>query len=94
MRVIDWGGSIAPRLPGGAGRRRGCLIRLPSGGQIGGQNSDSAHKSLIYIDDVAEDASAMSLFLVLFHGSQDLRQAIGTVTDVLSDFQLVSEFTS
>lgn len=36
----------------------------------------------------------MSLFLVLFHCSQDLRQAIGTVTNVLSDFQLVSEFTS
>ena len=90
--VIDWGGSITPRLPGGAGRRRGCLIRLPTGGQIGGQNRNNVHNSLIYIDHTAEDSSAISLFLVLFHCGQDLRQAIGAVTNVLSDFQFVSEF--
>lgn len=46
------------------------------------------------MDDVAEECSATLLFLVLFHCRQDLRQAIGTVTNVLSDFKLVSEFTS
>lgn len=41
---------------------------------------------------MAEDSSAILLFFVLFHCGQDLSQAIGAVTDVLSDFQFVSEF--
>ena len=69
-----------------------CLIRLPRGGQIGGQNRSNAHNSLIYMNYLAEECSAISLFLVLFHCGQDLRQAIGAVTNVLSDFQFVSEF--
>lgn len=43
---------------------------------------------------MAEECSAISLFLVLFHCRQDLRQAVGSVTNILSNFQFVSEFTS